>query len=114
MFPRTSDSRGLNESSSFSDETTSLTSAGTSDLFWNEAVGALLLPPMPELHAGLICSVPMSDSGLGCCGSISQMPVWYMVRLAWVRTLLRHGEAMRSLPDTTNIQVDLLETDVSK
>lgn len=50
----------------------------------------------------LICMLLMLGSKLGCCGTTSAIPVWYMVRLAWVKMLLRHGDDMETL---RNIQM---------
>lgn len=46
---------------------------------------------------GLFCRGLMLGSTLGWCRSTSAMPVWYMVRLAWVRTVLRHVDDMGTL-----------------
>lgn len=58
---------------------------------------------MLELYAGLlICSGLMLESIVAWCCSTSGKPVWYMVRLAWVRTVLRHGDDMEALWNIEN------------
>lgn len=66
---------------------------------------------MLELYAGLlICRGLTLESIVACCCSTSGKPVWYMVRLAWVRTVLRHGDDMETLWKIENACLHIRKT----